>query len=129
MSKLDVVAVATPLNIRLGLAHQGSAVLLISVADGNGAPVTGLAQNDFSVKMLYELTPISAQITNFIDCHITYPADSLPGEYIVTVTPPNGFWDRVPYSFIIAVNRGRNRGQSVAVLDLSALPTSDLQVQ
>jgi hypothetical protein len=129
MSKLDVAAVATPFNIRLGSAHQGSAILLISVVDGNGAPVTGLAQNNFSVKMLYETTPISAQFTNFINCQTNSPADSLPGEYVLAITPPNGFWDRVPYSFIIAVMRGRNRGQTVAVLDLSALPTSDLQVQ
>src|SRR5690348_3335046 len=129
MSKLDVTAVATPFSIRLGTAHQGSAILLISVTDSNGTPVTGLAQNNFSVKMLYETTPISAQFNNFIDCQTNSPSDSLPGEYVLAVTPPNGFWDRVPYSFIIAVNRGKNRGQTVAVLDLSALPTSDLQVQ
>jgi hypothetical protein len=129
VSKLDVAVVVTPFNIRLGVAQQGSAVLLISVADSNGMPVTGLAQNNFSVKMLYETTPISAQFYNFIDCQTNSPADSLPGEYVLAVTPPGGFWNRVPYSFIIAVNRGKNRGQTVAVLDLSALPTSDLQVQ
>jgi hypothetical protein len=127
MSQLNVTAVVSPFRISLGTTPLGEANIVVSVTDTNGGPVTGLVQTNFQVMMIYELNPVPAHINTFINDKVTFPPDSLPGVYELGVNTRDGFWSRVPYTFVVVVTQKRNQGQTVVLMDLSDLLPSDTE--
>jgi hypothetical protein len=85
--------------------------IIVSVTSANGTPVTGLAVSDFKVDPMI-VGPGGALV------NITgVTAGRLPGFYHVNVVPiRTETWKRGVYIFAVAVEKGANRGQTLATV-------------
>ena len=83
--------------------------IVVSVTDANGAPVTGLAATNFKVDPM--IVGPGGALVNILG---TNPG-RLPGFYHVNVVPiKKETWKAGVYIFAVAVERGADRGQSLA---------------
>ncbi len=85
--------------------------IIVSVTDANGTPVTGLVVSDFKVDPMI-VGPGGALV------NITgVTAGRLPGFYHVNVVPiRTETWKSGVYIFAIAVEKGANKGQTLATV-------------
>jgi hypothetical protein len=85
--------------------------IVLSVTDSNGDPVTGLAAGNFKVDPMI-VGPGGALV------NITaVSAGRLPGFYHVNVVPINTqTWKAGVYIFAVAVQRGQDKGQTLATV-------------
>jgi hypothetical protein len=83
--------------------------ICLSITDTNGNPVSGLTAENFKVDPM-----ISAPGSEPV--HIaSFFAARLPGFYYLNVAPENmGHWKHGVYIFAVAVERGKDRGQTLA---------------
>jgi hypothetical protein len=83
--------------------------VVVSVTDGGGNPVTGLAAANFKVQPV--IVGAGGALVNVTGAN---PA-GLPGFYIVTVVPiKTETWKSGTYIFAAAVERGADKGQALA---------------
>lgn len=83
--------------------------VVVSVTDGGGNPVTGLAAANFKVQPV--IVGAGGALVNITGAN---PA-GLPGFYIVTVVPiKTETWKSGTYIFAVAVERGADKGQALA---------------
>jgi hypothetical protein len=85
--------------------------IIVSVTDINGAPVTGLGLPNFKVDpMIVGPGGALVNITSVI-------GGRLPGFYLINVVPiTTATWKSGVYIFAIAVERGGDRGQTLATV-------------
>lgn len=85
--------------------------IIVSITDANGMPVTGLGAGSFKVDpMIVGPGGALVNITN------AYPG-RLPGFYHVNVVPIGAeTWKKGVYIFAVAVERGVDRGQTLATV-------------
>ena len=85
--------------------------IIASVTDANGIPVTGLAVANFKVDP-FIVGPGGALV------NITgVTAGRLPGFYLINVVPIRmETWKAGVYIFAIAIEKGSNRGQTLATV-------------
>ncbi len=85
--------------------------IVVSVTDGKGAPVTGLAAVNFKVDPM--IVGPGGALVNITGVN----AGRLPGFYHVNVVPINKeTWKAGVYIFAVAVERGADKGQSLATV-------------
>ena len=85
--------------------------IVVSVTDANGAPVPGLTAANFNVDPMI-VGPGGALV------NITgVTAGRLSGFYLINVVPINTeTWKAGVYIFAVAVERGRDKGQTLATV-------------
>ncbi len=85
--------------------------LIVSVTDANGQPVTGLGVSDFQVDPMV-VGPGGALV------NITsVAAGRLPGFYLIKVVPiGTQTWKAGVYIFAVAVEKGADKGQTLATV-------------
>ena len=85
--------------------------ICVSVIDGAGTPVTGLAQKNFAVDpMIVGPGGALVDITSVT-------AGRLPGFYLVDVVPiRTETWKAGGYIFAVAVTQGANKGQTLTTV-------------
>jgi len=113
---LDTEAAASPVNAAAG--NSESALLLVSVMDPEGAPVSGLGQSNFKVDVT-----IAAPGGGLVDITQANEASRAPGFYIIDVVPTTYketqyTWNAGIYLFAVTVERGDDRGQSIAEMEI-----------
>lgn len=113
---LDTEAAASPVNAEAG--NSESALLLVSVMDPKGAPVSGLGQSNFKVD-----ASIVAPGGALVDIKRANEASRAPGFYIIDVVPTTYrgtqyTWKAGIYLFAVTVERGDDRGQSIAEMEI-----------
>ena len=91
--------------------NRQSNYIVLSVTDADGAPVTGLGASNFRVDAMI-VGPGGALV------NITgVTAGRLPGFYHINVVPIKAeTWKKGVYIFAVAVQRGADRGQTLATV-------------
>ena len=85
--------------------------IVVSVTDVNGAPVTGLAAANFKTNPV--IVGPGGALVNIT----TVTAVTLPGFYLIKVTPiGTQTWKPGVYIFAVAVEKGADKGQSLATV-------------
>jgi hypothetical protein len=85
--------------------------IIVSVTDGNGAPVIGLAAANYKVDPM--IVGPGGALVNITGVN----AGRLPGFYHVNVVPINTqTWKPGVYIFAVAVARGADKGQTLATV-------------
>ncbi len=85
--------------------------IVVSVTDTNGVPVTGLAAGNFKVDPM--IVGPGGALVNIANVN----AGRLPGFYLVNVVPiRTETWKAGVYIFAVAVERGPDRGQTLATV-------------
>lgn len=83
--------------------------IVVSVTDGDGNPISGLASSDFIVKPII-VAPKGGNILNMIKAI----ESDFPGVYLLQVVPDRDHtWKRGVYIFAVGVHKGFDRGQTV----------------
>jgi hypothetical protein len=83
--------------------------ITVSVTDANGSPVTGLVRTNFKVDPM--IVGPGGALVNIT----SVTAGRLPGFYFVDVVPINAeTWKAGGYIFAVAVERGSDKGQTLA---------------
>jgi hypothetical protein len=86
----------------------------VSVTDSVGDPVTGLHKNNFKVFVM-----IMGAGGAGVDITSSAPV-GLPGCYVVRVVPSGGeTWKAGTYIFAVAVERGSDKGQNLASVQMN----------
>ena len=85
--------------------------ICVSITDTNGNPVTGLTVENFKVDPM-----ISAPGSGLVHVNSFFAA-RLPGFYYLNIAPDNmGHWKHGVYIFAIAVEKGKDKGQTLAAV-------------
>ncbi len=85
--------------------------IVASVTDGNGAPVTGLGVTNFKVDPM--IVGPGGALVNIT----SVSAGRLPGFYHINVEPiKTETWKQGVYIFAIAVDKGSDKGQTLATV-------------
>ncbi len=85
--------------------------IVASVTDANGAPVTGLVAANFKVDPM--IVGPGGALVNIAGVN----AGRLPGFYHINVVPMSTeTWKAGVYIFAVAVERGRDKGQTLATV-------------
>jgi len=113
---LDTEAAASHVNAATG--NSESALLLVSVMDPKGAPVSGLGPSNFKVD-----ATIVAPGGALVDITEANEASRAPGFYIIDVVPTTFkgtqyTWKTGTYLFAVTVTKGGDRGQSIAEMEI-----------
>jgi hypothetical protein len=83
----------------------------VAITDANGAPVTGLAAANFKVDPM--IVGPGGALVNITGVN----AGRLPGFYHVNVVPINTqTWKAGVYIFAVAIERGADKGQTLATV-------------
>jgi len=113
---LDTEAAASPVNAAAG--NSESALLLVSVMDPKGDPVSGLGLSNFKVD-----ASIVAPGGALVDIKRANEASRAPGFYIIDVVPTTYkgtqyTWKAGIYLFAVTVTGSGDRGQSIAEMEI-----------
>jgi len=92
-----------------GPGNRENNYVVVSVTDSVGNPVTGLTAANFKVQPV--IVGPGGALVNITGAN----AAGVPGFYVVNVVPINAeTWKAGVYIFAVAVERGADRGQSLA---------------
>jgi len=113
---LDTEAAASPVNAAAG--NSVNALLLVSVMDPEGAPVSGLGASNFKVD-----ASIVAPGGALVDITRADENPRAPGFYIIEIVPTTYkgtqyTWKAGIYLFAVTVERGGDRGQTIAEMEI-----------
>lgn len=105
---------ALPLNVvahgnrtTAASGNTSSAVILITVTDSTGAPVTGLSSSDITIYTLL-VAPFGANLT------VSAFSEPFPAYYFVDVIPISGLtWKPGEFDVGVAVTNGGDHGQTI----------------
>ena len=93
-----------------GPGNQEANYVILSVAKGSGAPVTGLTTANIDVEALV-VGPGGA----LVDVANVTGAGGFPGFYFVDIVPTTGqTWKSGTYIFAVVVKNGSDKGQTLA---------------
>lgn len=113
---LDTEAAASPVNAAAG--NSVNALLLVSVMDPEGAPVSGLGASNFKVD-----ASIVAPGGALVDITRADENPRAPGFYIIEIVPTTYrgtqyTWKAGIYLFAVTVERNSDRGQAIAEMEI-----------
>jgi hypothetical protein len=107
MARLIVTALSEDTVAAPG--NRLSNYIVVSVTDTNGAPVTGLTVDNFKVD------PMIAAAGGALVHLASFFAGRLPGFYYLNVAPMDmRTWKAGIYIFAVAVEKGEDKGQTLA---------------